>query len=351
MASSNPVQFQIPNYAGEVAQLTGRSANANDVESPPGLAIVTRWQIGGSGDADMDAPPAPAFALNAGAGGGSVELSSVSFASLTNTNSVSAGTLSLYYWDELQATPATLLAALMGATDTTVTLTAAGGAAAGAVIQIDQEAMLVTAVASGGAQYTVTRGAFGSTAAAHAASAAVFPLAVTTVIAPFPPQFFGSGYSGSWNYPIALRDVRVACAQFYVTNAKGNSPATVVSLMHNVDNGLRTLSGGQYSIQVDGFLAVDGMAAPALVTDAAHSLRDAYAVLGTAADQAVILQLSVNGAAYGAPLTIPTGALVSSNSLDGATLPALAAGAKITLAVTQVGLTLPGADLTVLLRL
>ncbi len=350
VANSSPVQFEIPNMAGDVVQLTGRSANANDVESPAGLAIVTRWQIGGSGTADTDVPGAPGFALNPGNSGGTVELSSVFFSDLSNTGSISAGTLSLYYWDELQGTPATALAATIGAADTILTLNSAGSAVAGTVIQIDGEALQVTAVATGGTQYTVTRGAFGTTPAGHNSAAVVYQLEITTVIAPFPPQFFGSGYSGSWSYPVTLPDVRIACAQLFVTNSKGNSPASAISLTHNVDNGLRTLSGGQYSIQVEGFLAVDQMAAPALVVDTAHSVRDIYAVIGTSADQPVIVQLYVNGASYGQPLTIPIGAPVS-NSLDGATLSPLPSGAKITLAVTQVGQTLPGADLTVLIRL
>jgi hypothetical protein len=350
VAGSSPVQFEIPNMAGDVVQLTGRSANANDVESPAGLAIVTRWQIGGSGSADDGVPAAPGFSLNPGNSRGTVELSSVFFSDLSNTASISAGTLSLYYWDELQGAPTSALAAGIGAADTTLTLNSAGGAAAGTVIRIEGEVLQVTAIANGGTQYTVTRGAYGTTAAGHNAAALVYQLAVTTVIAPFPPQFFGSGYSGSWSYPVTLPDVRIACAQLFVTNSKGNSPAAAIPLTHNVDYGLRTLSGGQYSIQVEGFLAVDQMAAPALVVDTAHSVRDVYAVIGTSADQDVKAQLYVNGASYGVPLIIPTGQPVS-NSIDGAVLPPLAAGAKITLAITQVGQSLPGADLTVLIRL
>jgi hypothetical protein len=348
LASSSPVQFEIPNFAGEVAQLTGRSANANDIESPAGLAIVTRWQIGGSGSADTDVPMAPTFALNPSSGG--VELNSVSFTDFTNTSSISAGTLSLYYWSELQGTPSTSLTAGIGASDTTLTLNVAGSAIAGSVIQIDGEALMVNAVTGGGTQYTVTRGAFGTTAASHDPAAVVYALSITTVIAPFPAEFFGSGYSGSWSFPVTLPDVRIACAQLFVTNSRGNSPATGVSLTHNVDNGLRTLSGGQYSIQIEGFLAVDQMAAPAVVVDAAHSVRDVYAVIGTTADQIVIAQLYVDGTAYGIPLSVPIGEPIS-NSIDGNTLPPLATGAKITLAVTQVGQSLPGADLTVLIRL
>lgn len=349
VASGSPVQFAIPNFSGEVVHLTGRSANANDVECAPQLAIVTRWQIGGSGTADTAPPPAPAFGLGAGPAGGTVVLSGVSFTDLTNTQTVSAGTVSLFYWSELQGTPATLLLAAMTAADTTLTLTAAGAAQAGTIIQIDAEVMQVTAVSTGGVQFTVARGLHGSTAAGHSIQAVVFQLSDLTVITPFPPEFFGSGYSGNWTYPVLLPDVRVASAQMFVTNQKGNGPIASICLTHNVDNGLRTLSGGQYSIQVDGFLAVDQSVAPALVTDAAHSVRDVFAVLGTSADQPVQLQIDLNGTAY-CQLTIPVGQLVS-NSVDGATLAPLASAAQITLSVLAVGQTLPGADLTVLIRL
>ncbi len=349
VASASPLQFAIPNLSGEVVHLTGRSANANDVECAPQLAIVTRWQIGGSGTADTDPPPAPAFGLVPGTSGGTVLLSGVAFTDLTNTQTVSAGTLSLFYWNELQGTPITLVSAAMAVSDTTLTLTSAGAAQAGNIIQIDAEVLQVTAVANAGLQYTVIRGLHGSTPAAHSTQAVVYQLSDLTVITPFPPEFFGSGYSGNWTYPILLPDVRVASAQMFVTNARGNGPSSSVFLTHNVDNGLRTLSGGQYSIQIDGFLSVDQSAVPAAIADAAHSVRDIFAILGTSADQPVQLQLNVNGASY-CQLTIPIGQLVS-NSIDGATLPPLASGAQITLSVLAVGQTLPGADLTVLIRL
>ncbi|MGA3240926.1 MAG: phage tail protein [Bryobacteraceae bacterium] len=349
VASSSPIQYAIPNLSGEVVQLTGRSANASDAECPPQLSIVTRWQIGGSGTTDSAPPPAPAFGLGTGPSGGTIVLSGVSFTALTDTQTVSSGTLSLFYWNEIQGPPTTLLSAAMAVTDTTLTLNSPGAGQAGSIVQIDAEVLQVTAVSTNGTQYTVTRGLHGSTATTHLALAPVYQLADLPVIAPFPPEFFGSVYSGNWTYPILLPDVRVASAQMFVTNDKGNGPISSVCLTHNVDNGLRTLSGGQYSIQVDGFLAVDQSAAAALVTDAAHSVRDVFAVLGTSADQSVQLQVNVNGAAY-CQLTIPIGLLVS-NSVDGATLAPLASGALITLSVLAVGQTLPGADLTVLIRL
>jgi hypothetical protein len=177
----------------------------------------------------------------------------------------------------------------------------------------------------------------------------IYTLSNTTVIAPFPPQFFGTPYSGDWIFPIGLPDVRVASAELFVTNDFGNSPIGTISLTNNDDQGLRTLSGGQYTIQVGGYLAVDQSAAPPLVVDASHSVRDVFAVMGTAADAPVQCQLNVNGGTY-CTVTIPAGQLVS-NVISGLTLPPLVAQSQITLSVLSVGVTFPGADLTVLMRL
>jgi hypothetical protein len=349
LTTSSPVQFEVPNRSGEVVHLTGRAANVNNVECAPEISTVTRWQIGGGGTGDSDVPPMPFFGLGPGQGGGTVELSGVSFADLTNTRTISAATLTMYYWDELQGTPVITLASAVGTGDTLLTLSAAGSAQPGSYIQIELEVIRVETVANNGTEYTVTRALDGSQAAAHAAQTPVYPLLSQTMIAPFPPDFFGSPYSGSWSFPIALPDVRVASAELFVTNQQGNSPTRDICLTHTTDSGLRTLSSGQYSIQVDGYLAVDQSVAPALVMDASHSVRDVYAVLGAAADAPVGLQLNVNGASY-CQLTIAAWATVS-NTVDGNTLAPLPAGAQVTLSVLSVGSTVPGSDLTVIIRL
>jgi len=349
MTKSSPVSFVVPNQGGETVQVTGRSANAANVECPPALSTVTRWQIGGSGFSDSAAPPAPFFGLGAGKGGGTLELSGVSFSGLTDTETISAATLAVYYWDELQGATSFALADAIGASDTTLTLNVAGSAQAGGVLQIESEVLEVTAVTEGGVQYAVQRGVHSSPASAHAAQAAVFHLTGQTAIAGFAQGFFGSPYSGTWSFPVPLPDVRVASAQLFVTNQKGNSPTASACLTHTVDSGLRTLSGGQYSIQVDGFLSVDQSAAPALVVEAAHSVGDVYAVLGAAADAPVQLQLNVNGSAY-CQLEFQANETIS-NDVSGRNLPPLAAGDQITLAVQSVGQTYPGADLTVIIRL
>ena len=346
---SSPVQFVIPNQSGEVVQISGRSANSGDVECEPQLSIVTRWQIGGAGNADGATPPAPSFGLNARQSGGVVELSGVSFTDLTNTRSVSSGSLTLHYWDELQTVPTAALAHDITATDQLLDLTVAGDAMAGSLIQIEAEVMLVNGVVNNNLQYQVTRGASGSAATGHVSGTPVFSLRSKTVIMPFSPLFFGSPYSGNWSFPLTLPDVRVASAELFVTNARGNSPSTVICLTGTSDNGLRTLSGGQYCIQVQGYLAIDQNAAPTLVIDRSHSVRDVFAVLGKPADASVQLQLNVNGSPW-CQLAIPASQTIS-NSVDGNSLPPLQSGIQLTLAILAVGQTCPGSDLTVLIRL
>ena len=347
--TSSPVQYSIPNLSGEVVQLTGRSANVTNVECAPELSIVTRWQIGGAGTTDSAVSPGPSFGVAAYPNGGGVTLTGISFPDLTNTRTISSATVTLNYWDELQGTTALALASAMGAADPVLNLNVAGTAQPNSILQIDGEVLLVGAVQNNGLQYQVTRAAQGSQAATHAAGAPVFLLLSQTVITSFPAEFFGSPYSGSWSFSIPLVDARIATANLFVTNDKGNSPTTSICLTGTTDSGLRTLSGGQYSIQVQGYLAVNQNAAPALVVENARSVRDVFAVLGGAADAPVELQLNVNGTAY-CQITFTTGAIVSS-TVNGTTLAPLAAEAQLTLSILTVGQAYPGSDLTVLIRL
>jgi len=250
----------------------------------------------------------------------------------------------LYYRDELAGAAGTL-AAPATAEDTVANV--AGAIAAGDLVQIDREVMRVEEAVSEG--YRVSRAMHGTTADAHDIGTKVYGLLQKTAIAPFAAEFFGSPYSGSWAFPVPLADARIASAQLFVTNRKGNSATTSIHLTQNDDLGLRTLSGGQYSIQVAGFLAVDGSAAPAVVVEAGHAVKDVYAVLGTAADAEVRVEVKIDDAAY-CTLTFPPGATVS-DAKDGNALPPLAARSKLTIGVAAVGASYPGADLTVIIRL
>jgi hypothetical protein len=349
-AQTSPVSFEIPNETGVTLHIQGRSANVNNLEGLPLLSTLTRWTIGGGGLGDMAAPPQPVFGLGASPlESGTVELSGVSFPTLTNTTSVTAGTLTIHYWDEpAGATPYSLSAA-MAATDTLLNLTPAGTAAAAAFVQVEAEVMQVVTVANGGLQYQVTRGMHGTTAAAHAAQVAMYQLLNTVAVAPFPLDFFGSALSGNWSYPMPLPNAKIASAELFVTNSRGNSPTAAINLTESVDYGLRTLSGGQYSFQVQGFLAVDSDPAPNVIVEAAHAVQDVYAVVKQApVGGPITITISQNGSPY-CTLTIPAGSTVSP-SVDGFGMPLLAQ-AQLSIAITAVGQTSPGSDLTVILRL
>jgi hypothetical protein len=347
---TSPVEFEIPNETGVTLHIQGRGANVNNLEGPPLLSTLTRWMIGGGGLADVAAPPQPVFGLGTSSlASGTVELSGVSFPTLINTTSVTAGTLTIYYWDELLGSTPYTLSGQMAATDTVLNLVPAGTAAAGSFVQVEAEVMQVVAVADGGLQYQVTRGMHGTTAASHAAQVTVYQLSSTVAIAPFPLDFFGSPLSGNWSYPMPLPNTKVASAELFVTNSRGNSPTAAINLTQSLDYGLRTLSGGQYSFQVQGFLAVDSDPAPNVIVEAAHAVQDVYAIVKQApVGSPIQITLSQNGSPY-CSLTIPAGATVSP-SVDGFGMPLLAQ-AQLSIAITEVGQTSPGSDLTVILRL
>ncbi len=349
-SKTSPVQFEIPNRTGAVLHIQGRGANVNDLEGPAALCTLTRWVVGGAGPGDMSTPPQPVFGLSSSSSqGGAVELSGVGFTDFTNTHSVTAGTLTLYYWDELAGSTNFSLGSAMGPTDMTLTLSIAGAATPGSFVQIEAEVMRVEAVQNGGMAYKVTRGMHRTAAVEHAAQVPVYHLLSKVTVVPFPLNFFGSPLSGTWGYPVLLPNTRIASAELFVTNTRGNSPTASVNLTQSADYGMRTLSGGQFSFQVEGFLAVDSNPAPNVVVEAPHAVGDVYAVVKQAPTGGPItMTLSQNGAPY-CTLTIPDGAM-SAPSVTGFGQ-SLQSGAQLSLQIMSVGQTTPGSDLTVIMRL
>jgi Putative phage tail protein len=358
--SSGPLAFQVPNRIGATVQATARAANVYDRECPAELCLVTRWRItGGTPGSDEGVPSAPVFGILT-RGSGDVGLTGVGFQNPANTSSISSGTLALYYWNELVYPSPNALGADAGAGDTIVNLAQAGSILAGDLVQIDAELIQVEQVGNNGLQLNVLRGAMGSTAAAHKATAPVYGLTKVRLVVPFTADFFGSPASGDFAYFVLLPDARVTVATFFVTNAFGDSPTTAVNFMNTGDTGLRTLSGGQYSIQVAGNLAVESNAAPPLVVQGTHvvwnisarvSDAPANAPSGTPVES-VEMDVRLNGAVY-CHLSIPAGRTYS-NTVNGCGMPALPGGGLITLditAVPQAPGSKPGRDLTVTINL
>jgi hypothetical protein len=353
LGSTSPVNIDVPNRPGASVEVSGRSANAQDNESVEALNPLTSWQIAGEagGGVDSGAPPQPIFGLDP-VGQGTVDLVGIGFSSFTNTHTISAGTLFLYYWNELNSPSTVTVSAAIAATDTTITLSTAGVAIAGGRIQIEAEIVQVVSALTGN-QYHVTRGMDGTTGAAHGTGVLVYALETNVSIVPFVSGFFGSPASGDYSYSIFLPDVRIASAGLFMTNVYGSGPSNVASFTSTVDQGLRTLAGGQLSIQVEGYLATQTDAAPPLVIETTEAVRDIFAVVSEAPSGGPVeLQLCIGSTVY-CTLTIADGTTISP-SVDGFGLAPLAAGSQLSLNITSVPSaadTLPGSDLTVILRL
>jgi hypothetical protein len=352
--TASPIPVTVPERIAEVVQLSARAANVADDEADYALSPLTRWTIGTSLTltADSAVPAAPKFGIVVSSSkGGVLDLSAVSFDDYTNTRSIVAGTYTFYFYDELIANGMlpVALSAPIAADDTAVRF--ASAVAAAAFVQIDGEILLAGATDLAG-NTAVQRNMLGTHAAAHDATALAYPLAEKVAIVPFVKNFFGSPSSGDWRYSLELPNVRLAAASLFMTNTLGAGAVTYLSFSENTnDQGLRTLSGGQFSFQISGYLAIQTvMATPAVIVDADHCIHDIYGILGTGSGGAgVTLQLNLNGSLY-ATVQFDEGA-TTSNIVPGFGLPILHAGDLMTLEVTGVGTTNPGSDLTLVMRL
>lgn len=355
VSASSPIQFGLPYQKGAVIQITGRAANINNLECSQDLSPVTRQVLGGAATTS-GISAAPAFTL-AAPGAGLVTLSQVEFSDLTNTSSVSTGTLQLLSWNELADSAQFTLVADMDPVTGTVTLSQTGVAYVGQTLQIDTELMIVSAFSPGTSTYQVVRGSLGTTAATHSLGASVLHLDASTSVIPFALGFFENRAATNFTYTLVAPDVRISAAQLFVTNAFGDSESTTNCYTAVPDGGLRTLSGGQLSLQVASTLATQTNAAPSLVVEAPHAIRDVSAMVNQApAGYDVAIAVLRNGAQY-CSLVIPSGQTASSAVIDGASLPSLSANDVLNLNVTlnvnlqQPAVMSPGRDLTVTIRM
>ncbi len=347
-----PAEFEIPNRKDAIAHILGRSANVHDQECAAELSTITRWKIGGAGVGafDNDVPSPPIFGLIP-TSGGNVRLAGIGFEDLTNARTVTAGTLTLLFADELAGLPRLLTGAGVGESDTTLTLSGSPAPVVHDVLQVGAEIMTVTSVAADGSACEVKRGSHESAAQSHDTGTPVYALSRRVYIVPFVRDFFGSPASGSYSFPIYLPDVRIGAAELFLTNDHGDSPVKRVSFMSTDDDGIRTLSGGQFSIQLDGALSIQMDAAPPLLVEDAHSVRDIYALVRQPATGDVQLRLKQDGAPY-CDLTIPSGN--TRIAVTGFSLAPLKAKSQLSLdiiGVPQAPDAFPGADLTVTIRM
>lgn len=137
-------------------------------------------------------------------------------------------------------------------------------------------------------------------------------------------------------------------------NAFGNGEVGFAPFGGNEEQGLRTLSGGQISIQVDGYLAAEDNATPPLIIERSHAVGDISAVVREApVGGDITLRLRQDEEEY-CTLTIHEGANSTSLPVNRFGSPPLTVGKRLCLDVVTVpgspG-TFPGRDLTITIRL
>lgn len=347
--AASPVAISIPERLGATVQIVARAASVKGDEAPYALSPVTRWTIGQSGGLLIDSgvPPAPLFGVaSSPTRGGVLELSSVAFIDLVNTRGIIAGTYRFHYYDEINGADPIPLTTDASVTDNVLNLT--GKPDPGTLLQLGGEVLRVTHSTTTTA--TVERGIHTTLAAAHSTGSLAYRLKDKSTIVPFVKNFFGSPASGEWKSSLELPNVRIASAEFSLTNAIGNGPAAVNAFTSTNDLGLRTCTGGQYTFQISGYLAIQTDAAPFIVVDGDRTVRDMFGVLRSPSSGAgVTLQLNRNGAPY-ATLQFDPGATTSA-PVSGFGLTALRASDQLSLDVTGVGTATPGSDLTLVMRL
>jgi hypothetical protein len=351
---TSPVEFQIPNQAGNAIHISGRSANCNGLEAPYELSPLTRWVIGGAGivRVDHDVPAQLSFGLHVPDNqGGTVILDQIGFQDFTNTTTIGAGTYKLYYIDEVAPPTSYTLVNNVQAGDQTIVLAPALSGASPTYFLIDAEIVAVRSVDAAGTTYSIDRAAHSSSAARHDAGATVIPLLERAIVVPFSKGFFGSPAAGDWSYPVLFPNVRIASAELFVTNSQGNSLVGSASYTGLAGGGWRTLSGGQFSFQIPGYLAVQAGAAPDILVDAPKVIRDISAfVKQPPSGGPVVLTVTLNGVAY-CTLTIPDGATEPTSAIDGSALKPMQYQDRLSIDIISVGTTVPGSDLTVTIRI
>jgi hypothetical protein len=331
----------------------GVSANARDEESAYGLApFQSVMLVGDQGSgADLDVPGPVSFGV-AATGRGELEISGIGFDTLENTRTIESVSVVLTSIDEVAAGPAISLQLPVDATCTNVSLAGADSLTPGDHLLIGEEALQVIDNLGSG-DLVLKRGALASTASPHGGAAIARLLTRSFHSFPVNGRFLGTPASENLRFRVPYTNRRLVAAEMYATNKLGDSPTGVACFTFLEGNGLRSPAGGQYTLQVAGFLARQYGATPPLVVESTHSVQALEATVSTApASGALRVLVRRNGLPY-AELLIPDGAGRSA-ALDVMDLPALVSGDTLVADVLEVpsaAASMPGKDLTITIAL
>ena len=348
------ITVMLPLFPASTFEVSLRSVGKDDSELDPLEAPSLNWQIGVGSTSGSDAgiPSKPAFGF-AIIEEGTISIGGIGFDALDNLSSVYVGQLGLLFWDELTAPTPVSLASDIGAGDMSLALSGLSAPlSVGTMFQIGKELIETSAEAGPGASYNVNRGRYQSTAAAHTGTLPVFMLTRRDMTIPFVPGYFNSTSAVGFRYNFRLPNVRIAGADLTLYNRVGASERAEESYTILSEDGVRTLSGGQISMSVQGYLAIEASAGTSYVVDRTTVVRDVYAFVQEAPVGATIeILVSVNGTAY-CELVIAAGSRVADavSCLNRAPIPANATISFDIVNVPPSSVGTPGKDLTVVLQ-
>lgn len=320
------------------------------MESP---SLVWQVGVGGVGGSDDGVPPRPGFGFGL-IEEGTISMGGIGFTTLENLATVYVGQLGLLFWDELTAPTPASLGTDLSETDEQVHIVGLGYTlAVGDYFQIEEELFEVIGEPVATDTYPVTRGRYQSVAVEHIGPLAVFALSRREMTIPFVPGYFSSTSAVGFRYNFRLPNVRVSGADLTLYNRVGASPRAEECYTGVVNYGVRTLSGGQITMNTHGYLAIEASAGNSYVVDRTTVVRDVSAfVQEPPAGADVEIMVRVNGDVY-CELVIPSGSHVAT-AVSRFNVAPLPAGATLSFDIVNVppaDVGTPGRDLTVLMQI
>lgn len=348
------ITVMLPLLPASTFEVSLRSVGKDDSELDALESPSLNWQVGvgATGGTDGGPPSKPAFGFSI-IEEGTISIGGIGFDSLENLSSVYVGQLSVLFWDELMAPNTVSLGPAISASDQSVVINGLSAPLdVGTMIQVGKELLETMAEEATGHAYAVSRGRYQSVAAPHASAALVFALSRRDITIPFVPGYFNSTAAVGFLYNFRLPNVRVSAADFTLYNRIGASERAEESYTILSEDGARTLSGGQITISVQGYLAIEASAGTSFIVDRATVVRDVYAYVQEAPVGAPIeVIVYVNGTAY-CELSVAAGGRVA-DAVSRFNLAPIPANATISFDIVNVpssAVGTPGKDLTVVLQ-
>jgi len=349
-STTEEVSFHVPARFGERLELIARAVSPSGRSCPLSLCPITIHNLRAGREIDSDVPSEPVFSLTTGTQS-EVVVSGIGLEKLENSFSITAGILSLYYWDEMRGPSPYHLSEPLDENSSLVSLDPTSGFAIGQYIQAGRELMLVTGVHPDGIE--VERARFHTEATSHAAGSTLWLLAVKTSTMSFPRGFFGSPASGAFSHRVTLPNARIAAAELTLRNRYGNSPTAQNEFLGTREHGMRTVEGSQLTIQLMGIPAVENSIAPPLPVPHPAAIYDFFAAMSVGPIGGDLVVRVRTGMTELARLIVADGNTWS-NTVSGFGIAPLAEGDQIEVDILEAPTgqgTHPGRDLTVAIRL